>query len=195
MSALELYLVGDYSGAIEKAAQAAKDPGSIAHLAGFLAHLAQGKKAPVPTGGYASALEGIITGVKVQSGGDYPECVSVVSALIDLTKNDPDSAYTEVTTLINRSGEDDTNERIESLGFLHYIRILALLQMNQLPLVKREMGLLQAVESGSPLYSIADCLVYGTPRSFNSLKAKFGATEQIKYLAELHGYDLVGVGK
>lgn len=195
MSALELYLIGDYDGAIEKAVQAAKDPGSLAHLAGFLAHMAQGKKSPVPTGGYASALESMAKGAKVQSGGDYPECISVVRALVDLTKNDPDSAYTEVTALINRLEDDEASERIESVGFLHYIRILALLQMNQLPLVKREMGLLQAVESGSPLYSIADCLVYGTQRSFNSLKARFGATQQIKYLAELHGYNLAGTGK
>lgn len=188
MSALELYLVGDYDGAIEKSKQAAKDPGSLAHLAGFLAHMAKGEATPVPTGGYASALENMVNGVKVQSGGDYAECVSVVRALVDLTKNDPDGAYTEVTALIERSSSGDADRWIESVGFLHYLRILALLQMNQLPLVKREMGLLQAVESGSPLYSIADCLVYGTPRSFNTLKARFGATEQIQYLAGLHGY-------
>ncbi|KAE8302964.1 hypothetical protein GL50803_001979 [Giardia duodenalis] len=192
MSALELYLVGDYNGAIEKSKQAAKDPGSLAHLAGFLAHMAQGKTAPIPTGGYASALESMAKGIKVQKGSDYPECVSVVRALMDLMKNDPDSAYTEVTALINRSVNDEARRKIESVGFLHYIRILALLQMNQLPLVKREMGLLQAAESGSPLYSVADCLVYGTHRSFNSLKARFGVTEQIQYLAELHGYNLIG---
>ncbi|EFO64326.1 Hypothetical protein GLP15_1212 [Giardia lamblia P15] len=192
MSALELYLVGDYNGAIEKSKQAAKDPGSLAHLAGFLAHMAQGKKAPIPTGGYASALENMAKGIKVQKGSDYPECVSVVHTLVDLMKNDPDSAYTEVTTLINRSVDDEAKRKIESIGFLHYLRILALLQMNQLPLVKKEMGLLQAAESGSPLYSVADCLVYGTHRSFTSLKAKFGVTEQMQYLAELHGYNLSG---
>lgn len=192
MSALELYLVGDYDGAIEKSKQAAKDPGSLAHLAGFLAHMAQGKKAPIPTGGYASALENMAKGIKVQKGSDYPECVSVVHTLVDLMKNDPDSAYTEVTTLINRSVDDEAKRKIESIGFLHYLRILALLQMNQLPLVKKEMGLLQAAESGSPLYSVADCLVYGTHRSFTSLKAKFGVTEQMQYLAELHGYNLSG---
>lgn len=48
MSALELYLVGDYDGAIEKSKQAAKDPGSLAHLAGFLAHMAKGKATRFP---------------------------------------------------------------------------------------------------------------------------------------------------